>query len=189
MFIHAIVDDIVYFTDSFGYKLAEGKISEGQAWPSITVSQYNNCYRAMHGDASGAIYFQPESSLTGEWVWDESNNFWKYLLCNGNFAKGWKIIDGHQYYFKEDTSLTHSGFYEIEGNDYLFSSEGFMQVGWQKVDEEWYFFDEKGCMQMNAFIERDGETYYLGEDGKVVRGVCLLIDGIGYDVNYFGVVT
>lgn len=190
MFIHAIVDDIVYFTDSFGYTLGWGnRVSEGQAWPSVTVKQYNNYYRAMYGDALGAVYFQPESSLPGEWVWDDVNSFWKYQLCNGKIYKGWKIIDGHQYYFKEDTSLTHSGFYEIDGNCYLFDTDGIMQTGWQKVDGEWYYLNEKGCMQKNTFVERDGNKFYLDHDGIMVHGICMTIDDIEYDVDNFGIVT
>lgn len=187
MFIHAIINNMVYFTDSFSY--ANGKITEGKAWPSVNVESYNKMYTSMYGYAKGAVYFEKKYEFAEEWVWDTQFGFWKYQLSDGTFAKGWKSIDGHVYYFKSDTSLTHSGWQEIAGEWYYFNSDGHMQTGWQKVNGEWYYLNNLGIMQKDRLIEESGVKYYLGSDGAIVKNACLKINGIEYDADNSGILT
>jgi glucan-binding repeat-containing protein len=185
MFIHAIINNTVYFTDNYSY----AGTPEGKAWPSISVERYNEIYEGMYGRAKGVVYFEKNPEFPEEWIWDTQFEFWKYQLSDGTFAKGWKSIDGHTYYFKNDTSLVHSGWYEIVGEWYYFNSDGHMQTGWQKVDGEWYYLNDSGIMQKNKIVEKSGVKYYLGSNGAISKNMCITINGIEYDADNSGKLT
>lgn len=110
-----------------------------------------------------AGYTNPEG-----WEWNTQQGFWTYRQSNGNLARGWQWIENSRYYFKEDTSLAHSGWLCIDGDWYYFNTDGKMVTGW---------------------LEYNGDLYFLNKSGRMLKSVCFLADGKKYEANGSGKVV
>ena len=71
--------------------------------------------------------------------WRQSGNGWWYSQ-GSSYATGWKQIDGQWY---------------------LFDSNGYMKTGWQYDSGNWYYFYGEGTMAHDCYIG----NYYLGSNG------------------------
>lgn len=83
------------------------------------------------------------------------NGSWKYRFDDGNYATGWQDIDGKTYYF---------------------SSNNVMLTGWQIIKNRWYYFEEeKGYLYRNTVTPAG---YRVDQSGALV------IDGVQVDASF-----
>lgn len=80
-------------------------------------------------------------------------------------ATGWQQDNFGWWYKDSDSTFKKDGKFFIEGNYYLFNSDGYMMTGWQEMNGDWYYFDESGHMVTGYYLI-DGEEYSFASDGK-----------------------
>lgn len=141
------------------------------------------------GDASVPVMAkqaQYKAYMDG-WYWQDGT--WYYY--EGNMPKnGWYQDLGVWYYLKIDGSVT-TGKANIDGKDYIFSSNGALRVGWTEVGGNtryvqpdgryvlgWkiiegsrYCFDSNGNMMTKGSLGENGIIYDFQQDGKAVARV------------------
>ena len=49
--------------------------------------------------------------------------------------------DGRYWYTYEDGSYARNGIKTIDGYEYAFDNDGYMQIGWQYINFKWYYFE------------------------------------------------
>jgi hypothetical protein len=73
------------------------------------------------------------------------------------FAGEWKHLDGGEFwqnwYQEDDGSYPVSTWKEIDGKQYHFDSEGYIDVGWKFYGDNWYFLQNDGAMSVNQTFE------------------------------------
>lgn len=81
---------------------------------------------------------------------------------------GWIQDGGRWWYRYPDGSCQKDSFLALDGNWYLFDTDGWMVTGWQQKDGYQYYFDPNGAMRTGWLNPGDG-WYYLnpGPDGAV----------------------
>lgn len=86
---------------------------------------------------------------------------------------GWIDYNGHRYYNDKNLGKL-TGMREIDGNTYIFSSEGIMSVGFVKYENFIYYCNEKGLVQYGSdkkTVMLIGDNYYIiTNKGYVLRG-------------------
>lgn len=89
------------------------------------------------------------SNIVGQWIYDETEDKWWFMLSDGNYP-----IDGVQM---------------IGDRYYCFDDSGYMVEGWWTENEEdyFYFYPEEGYMAMNTTV--DG--YRVGANGLAIGKV------------------
>ena len=115
-----------------------------------------------------------------------------YYVSDGKTAKkGWKEIDGKQYYFAKTDSdgmyyAVRGTDYRIDGKIYRFNMDGTLAApGWElSNDGNWYYISEAGTLTTeDALI--NGVLYHFGKDGRLQvgavaeNGVCKLYSDDG----------
>lgn len=96
-----------------------------------------------------------------------------------------EIVDSQQI-----PTLIRTGWHEIDGDNYYFSSTGAMKTGWQSIEDDSgesskYYFGTDGKMRIGHQII-GGKRYYFNEDGKMQTG-WQIIDGDTYCIAPSGV--
>ena len=104
-----------------------------------------------------------------------------YYYEHGEAYSGLKTMsDGTVRYFDPATNIMVTGEADIEGNKYLFDSEGVMLTGFQETDGvKRYFSPESGIMVRGAFSDEAGKYYADPDTGAVASG-CTVIGGKQY---------
>lgn len=142
----------IYFTDNFNMVTYED-------WPT-DMSQIEAFIERVEIINGGA-------GIEG---WKFQDGAWRYYV-NSTAVKGWQDIDGKRYYFKDDTSMMHSGLLEVDGRVYSFSEDGPIDYGWQTRNpgdgDHWYYFGSDGAALTGwqPGIEGDGYKYFFWTDG------------------------
>lgn len=77
-------------------------------------------------------------------------------LCN--------LPDGTTRYFDPATNLMVTGETQIDGNRYLFDSEGVMQFGLQKTDTTSKYFDPTTGAMVTGWLDYEGSKLYFNEE-------------------------
>ncbi len=167
-------------------------------------------------------HFEENGKLTSG-VWEETENGWRYHYGPGWYGKGWAEINGDTYYFQSNGcrvegimylrpffannpvwyeftdegvlvgQLTHTGFYEFEGNTY-YLTEGVGALGLQLIDGDYYYFHTTtGIMAADEYThvyETNGllseGDYYFDASGKMAEaknGIIAENGGLYYYVN------
>ena len=104
--------------------------------------------------------------------WYECDGIWSYVEENGDFAYGWKKINGSWYYFDCLYDLDdpywpmHTGWLEDGGVWYYLTDSGAMATGWQRVNGVWYYFDNNGKMA-TGWRSIGGVYYYFKSSGAM----------------------
>ena len=101
-----------------------------------------------------------------------------YYISDGKSAeKGWKEIDGNQYYFRDSDSdgmywAVSDGIYDIENKYYRFNSDGTLaSAGWYlDSDGSWYYVDESGAVATGDTLI-NGTLYRFANNGRLKTGV------------------
>ena len=86
-----------------------------------------------------ALTILSTASVTANAAWKQNSTGWWYTEGN-TWATGWRLING---------------------NWYLFDSNGYMKTGWQYNNGNWYYLYSSGAMAHSTTI--DG--YYLNASG------------------------
>lgn len=82
---------------------------------------------------------------------------------------------GEEYREDGDYYYASDGIYTINGKQYGFDSEGYMQTGWNDDYGEWRFFEpSNGQMVKSTWRQSDdGSWYYLKSDGTMARNASI----------------
>ena len=173
--------------------------------------------------SGGVRYHFEENGKLTSGVWEETENGWRYRYGPGWYVKCWAEINGDTYYFDENgcrvegifilrpffannpvwyeftdegvliSQLTHTGFYEYEGNTYYLTS-GVGALGLTLIDDDYYYFHTTtGIMAADEYTyvyEANGllaeGSYYFDASGKMTEpknGIIAENNGLYYYVN------
>lgn len=111
-----------------------------------------------YGDGSGGYY--EDISGQGEWQRGQGGRWWY----------------GEPYSEDGDYWYADSGIYTIDGKQYSFDDNGYMQTEWVEDDNgNWRYFDANtGEMQKGIWIPgRNGEQYYLDKNGTMATNAAV----------------
>lgn len=100
--------------------------------------------------------------------WQVRDGQTRYLSYHGFPVKQWHTVDDKTYYFDPETGVLHSGWLELDGNQYYIGKDG-LQTGLLELEDALYCFDPSGVMQ-TGWYTLDGVDYYLDENGVAVTG-------------------
>lgn len=75
---------------------------------------------------------------------------------------GWRFMDLEQNYAAGETRV-------IDGIEYIFNSDGYMQTGWAQNDDHWYYLSYAGQKETGWLVD-DNKDYYLDSDGIMATG-------------------
>ncbi|MCD7996344.1 MAG: hypothetical protein LUH21_03825 [Clostridiales bacterium] len=123
---------------------------------SINISRLTELIDAMNSFSSGSNGF-------GDSV---GKNF-KDATIRGKWKKA---ADGERWWYgNSDDDYVSGGIYTINGKQYSFDDEGYMQTEWQNHNGSYYYFDASdGHMVKSQWIPgNNGEYYYLTSDGTM----------------------
>lgn len=100
-------------------------------------------------------------------VWILDNGRWWYRHAGGSCTRnGWEVINGQEYYFDEDGWM-QTGWIIVNGKWYYCSSSG------EKLKDTWvgkYYLDENGVWSQAHWIQAAAGRMYRYEDGTYARG-------------------
>ncbi|MBS8265700.1 N-acetylmuramoyl-L-alanine amidase family protein [Mesobacillus boroniphilus] len=91
------------------------------------------------------------------------------LIIQFTTGPNWVYYGGYWYYYNPLIDDYAAGLNNIDGEWYLFNSDGAMQTGWQKINGHWYYFDEEGVM-VTGWIKSGNTWYYLDAQGIMKTG-------------------
>ena len=128
-------------------------------------------------DGKKYIFGSDGKMLTG-WA-KGSDGYWYYLnpeestssIKKGEALKGWRNINGDWYYMNDDYHMITGGPYILDGEKFIFGSDGKMLTGWQKAGDYWYYLntdtgDNRGKAIKGWFNDTSrGKWYYLEQFG------------------------
>ena len=92
----------------------------------------------------------------------KEGGYYYYIKQDGTKFKGYKVVDGVQYYFSDETGKSISKFVVVE------------ELENDKIVTNRYLVKENGGVETNTFkkfSDMNNRTYYFGADGKAVRGI------------------
>ena len=145
--------------------------------------------------SDGKMYFfRASGAMETGWVLREEG--WYYTESSGAMVTGWRKVGNYWYYLDGENVeypglMIHDCEREINGQSYLFYSNGAMRsgwcqdeegywyyygidsgvaaVGWQYIGNVWYYFDSENMNRMaaNGWYEIDGNWYYLYSSGAM----------------------
>lgn len=83
---------------------------------------------------------------------------------------GWQQSDGRWWYATDQTTCYVNGWLQLEGNQYHFDSQGYMDTGWTPIGGQGYYFDNDGIYhpeadnsKMIALTYDDGPSQYTSQ--------------------------
>lgn len=130
------------------------------------VDIFNSISEYGGGGGSSSTNFE-DISGTGKWQRGQGGRWWY----------------GEDYREDGNYNYASGGTYTIDGKQYNFDDEGYMNTEWQKDNGEWYYFDANdGHMVTETWIPgNNGEWYYLQKDGTMATDSYIPTeDGTGY---------
>ncbi|MBQ5316253.1 MAG: hypothetical protein J6I96_01745 [Oscillospiraceae bacterium] len=92
-----------------------------------------------------------------------------YYGKKGVPLKGWKRLNGSQYFFDTSTGEMTVGFLDINKDTYYFDKDGKMKTGFQTIDKKKYWFSNEGKMLKDTEKKIDGKYYTFDKDGVIVN--------------------
>ena len=126
--------------------------------------------------------------------WEDIDDFSYYfddngrMLCNGKYE-----INGEYYLFDTDGTMyagnARTEFYDFKSNTYAVRTDGTLVTGkCGKIDGDKYYFDKTGCVQKNKIIKIGKKQYYFNGSGKMVHNRTFKLYGKKYHSDKNGVV-
>ena len=123
-------------------------------------------FRIENGET---YYYKSGAKVTG---WQKINrngvDCWHYFDQSGAMVKGFFEINGKEYFFKSDGTMAHDSMEEYNGVLFYFDSDGQKKTGWQFVNGSWYYFNlrngESWCGPLYA-TKVDPNNYFFWTDG------------------------
>ena len=106
----------------------------------------------------------------------------------GNAYSGLNTMpDGTVRYFDPSTNLMHTGETNIEGNNYLFDSDGVMLFGLQKTGDKTKYYDPStGIMKTGWIDSENGRLYFNEVSGEEAFGLTVIDEKQYYFDNESG---
>lgn len=151
-------------------------------------------------------YFQSDGAMLGR-GWHKIGSHWYYMYKSGimasntwigddfvdangiwfpekiRYQEGWVKSGSRWWYRHADGSYTKNGWEKINGQHYLFDSNGYMLTGWQKVKGTWYYLQSSGAMMGKGWHQINGNWYYMYDSGAMATNTWIG----NYYVNSSGV--
>lgn len=168
--------------------LATQKIEYGKAASAPTVKSHPG-YKFVRWNKA---YKNITENVTITAVYEYENGFIKsngktYYFMNGKAATGEQKIDGNWYLF-DSNGVMLTGLQKIPGKSVysLYNEDGVRQYGAKKYNGNYYYFDdETGAMLVSTFkyIPRLDATYYYNENGILQYGPTLKVNGKTYQLD------
>ncbi len=96
-----------------------------------------------------------------------------YYNSQGQMVYGQQKINGHWYYFDENSGAMQTGVKYIasQHKNVYYNSQGQLQYGEQKIKGHWYLFDKwSGAMKRGFQKLHDGRIVYYSLDGQMKYG-------------------
>ena len=117
------------------------------------VNIFNSISEYGGGNGSSSTANFEDISGTGKWQRGQGGRWWY----------------GEEYREDGNYNYASGGTYTIDGKQYNFDDEGYMNTEWQKINGKWYYFDANdGHMVTSTWIPgNNGEYYYLQSDGTM----------------------
>jgi len=103
------------------------------------------------------------------------------LTTDPKTAQGWVVNNAGQYlYYLNGKPLTGSKI--INGVNYFFDTDGVLRTGWIKDDNNWRYYSGNKMVTgwIDLVVNGSNKTYYFTEDGLMVSGKWIQIDGKWY---------
>ena len=99
-------------------------------------------------------------------TWEKDNTGWKFKYTDGTYAAGKLITDA------EGNSKEKHLWLRIGTGEYVFGSDGYLDIGWVYDDFKWYYCDEnRGKLYGWFYSVEDGYWYYLDlKTGEALSG-------------------
>lgn len=142
----------------------------------ITVSEANNAtYDKFEEDYPNLRVLSSKNVDEGIWMDVEDIGMLFYDNFNGEFKKGWVVIGGEQYFFKdtqvkvwEDNESYNSN--DDDDNDQIEVTYSFpiMQTGWYQNLETWSYLKSDGKLANNEWVRDNNKWYLIDKDGNMV---------------------
>jgi glucan-binding YG repeat protein len=124
-------------------------------------------------------YFQPGDGTLIMDTWAKINGNWYRFGSDGTMQTGWYQQDGSYYYINTKGVMQTGWKTDTAGNRYYMdTANGKMSTGWKKIDNTWYYFSANGKMQ-SGWLNDNGTYYYL-DNGKMIAGKTVTINGVQY---------
>jgi len=92
------------------------------------------------------------------------------LQSDGSVTTGKATIDGQEYLFSSNGAL-RVGWMETGHNTRYMLTDGKYAVGWRIIEGSRYYFDADGNMMTRGSLVDAGVTYDFQKDGKAVARV------------------
>lgn len=172
-------------------------VLSGRTKLGITISTSDNLNNEMtvkivfpsNNQGSSSSGFFPGGSSSPapsqEGSWSTSGGQTMFVLPDGNYATGWKEIEGNWYFFDTSQGVLQTGWQYLNGAWYYLNNSGAMQTGWQSINGSWYYLQDWGGMATGwQYVE--GVWYYLSSWGGMTTG-WQSISGSWYYLNSSGV--
>lgn len=112
-------------------------------------------------------YYQKNKPKTG---WLQDLGVLYYLQSDGSVTTGKVTIDGQEYLFSSNGAL-RIGWIETGRNTRYMLTDGKYAVGWRIIEGSRYYFDPDGNMTTRGSLVEAGVTYEFQSDGKAVAKV------------------
>lgn len=107
-----------------------------------------------------------------------------FIQKNKERMKGKQNIDGHTYFFDQETGYMLTGLFDYEKKTYYCDEEGIMQVGPKKIKDKEYYFGKDGAMVKGDFVDvkddKVTKTYYYDQAGLKTTGLEKIKDAYYY---------
>ncbi|MCC2254140.1 hypothetical protein LKD70_06750 [Ruminococcus sp. CLA-AA-H200] len=130
---------------------------------SYVINGTTYCFNSGGAMASGGWYFTDEG--------------WYYLNGSGAAVTGWQWI-GNVWYYLDPANAEYPGLMlsdetaEINGQRYLFKSNGAMYTGWYLSEDGWRYYGWSGA-EAAGWISLDSVWYYLDpENDRLMVSNC-----------------
>ena len=178
------------------------------------INNYWYCFKAKTGTSGGEAYTGGPHTIDGRKYifgsdgkmltgWQYAGNYWYYLNPTetssyklGEALKGWHYIDGAWYCMNADYHMLVGGPHLLDGNKFIFASNGKMLTGWQQAGGKWYYLNpsdgkaKKGWYYDNSYaawyyFEPSGTNMcqMLANTSRNIGGVVYRFDGSGKCLN------
>lgn len=112
-------------------------------------------------------FYKKNKPKTG---WYKDLGVWYYLQSDGSVTTGKATIDGQEYLFSSNGAL-RVGWMETGHNTRYMLTDGKYAVGWRIIEGSRYYFDADGNMMTRGSLVDAGVTYDFQKDGKAVARV------------------
>lgn len=112
--------------------------------------------------------------------WKKQEDAWVYYLDGEKLKNGRHVIDGNEYLFDYNGFLQTGLCWDSEAGAYCFSTEsGLVKNKWKKADNAWYYLDENGHAAQD-WKKIDGSWYWFDYNCQMMRDGWQEINGQRY---------